>query len=158
MFKLDVARHSELVRRVAFSSRECSDGLCCFLTEGASKTLRVQTNPDMTLVRKTYTPGYQVYDLIHGEGITQACEYLDLATEVKDGVLTLEFRCKIYENRPQKCQTHPGEGNSCIYSARRTLLYHFFLTFPKENHPEAEGFAYDAGSRIISVPVPIIKI
>lgn len=163
MLRFDSAKYRELASKVDYTSRTCSDGLCCFLDEEEAKEMNLKQNDDIVLVRKSILL-ITLVDLIakHPEEY-QACEYLRPGIEIEDGKLKLEFRCDIYHNgRPALCARYPRDGE-CEHSRLMTIQQrHFpdirhFISFSADNFPEIEEFAYETKGKSFRVPLPLLK-
>jgi len=162
MQRFDPDKYRELASRIDYSSRKCSDGLCCFLHEEDTRDIGVRQNSDIVLVRQSILL-ITLSDLITSHpGEYQACEHLKLETKVEDSRLQLEFRCDIYDNgRSDVCIGYPGEGE-CEHSRLSRIqqkyfpdIWHF-LSFSADKFPEIEEFAYEIKDRSFRVPLPLL--
>jgi Fe-S-cluster containining protein len=161
MKKFSLAKYLELSDKLNYNSVVCSDGLCCFLKKQSAKDFSLEQNPSMSLIRTRDRSFKYLVDLMKREpNKRNACRHLTLKTNVENEKLSLEFRCSIYNRRPDICEEYPTE-DKCIYSLFTRLhpTEHLFLSFSVDMFPQMEEFAYETTGGILRprrflIPLP----
>ena len=164
-------------------SREHMDGLCCFFKRKEKRFYNPGTGGDVLLVNGSVHIPYAdkpLEDIIKG-GIYNwekfyPCNELEIEhwfelEKIGENYchrLVLSASCRIYENRPERCRSYPG-NESCNYDRyacspeeqkknSKAVCLHFFA-FDGDKDPNLR--AYSAGEmrhllkRKILIPVPM---
>ncbi len=133
---LEIPKYISLRRQIRFSeTRECTDGLCCFLPESVEevnkprswKLLMVAGEIDRGICLdgildgddavRFQSPNFQKYVDFSIEAIRPACSELYFRYAQNNGTLVLEMGCGIHKKKRDRiCETYPQGEHGCSYT------------------------------------------
>jgi len=174
-YDIDYSRYDEIVSKIDFNPKMCSDGLCCFLTKEHIQTFHVLPSQTLGLVQAEEPKrANNLWDLVKKMHVkdfyeNRACNHLFAKPDIHDDRLTLQFRCELYlGKRPSsECYDYPREEEGgCAFHKYRHALDNFdikFLySFSKKEFPQLEEFSCGTSDSLwygesFLVPVPLFS-